>query len=65
MRTIRIDLPDHAGDEQVAGLAHALWAVVATTGLAAESTITVDERLTDSQLNAAFDTAAEHYPWGP
>ncbi|GAA1291040.1 hypothetical protein GCM10009634_43030 [Saccharothrix xinjiangensis] len=57
-------LPADLTNREYAALTHAVWGLLNATGLAGDSAVRPDDRISDAELNAAFDDDVATYPWG-
>jgi hypothetical protein len=64
-RRLEVLLPDDLTNREYASIAHATWAMLSAVGLGEVSSLRTDDRITDVEMNRAFDEDAEGYPWGP
>lgn len=58
-------LPADLPNTTYAALAQVVWSVLSAAGLGDDSSLRPDEKITDEELNAAFDKGMEGYPWEP
>ncbi|MFT7835588.1 hypothetical protein Q5530_05505 [Saccharothrix sp. BKS2] len=65
MRRLEVLLPADVTSREYAAVAHAVWAVLNAAGLGGDSALRPDEKITDAELNAAFDEDVAGYPWAP
>lgn len=64
-RRLEVLLPSDLSTRKYAAVACAVWAVLNAAGLAGDSSLRPDKRISDAELNAAFDTDVRSYPWSP
>ncbi|WP_410575753.1 hypothetical protein [Amycolatopsis sp. cmx-4-61] len=63
-REFRVLLPFDVPSSRYAAIVHAVAAVLDAADVALESSIFVDGRARDEEMNAAFDRFSALYPWG-
>ena len=63
-RELQIRLPGDLPNDRYASITHAVFSVLDAAGVAEDSAILVDERVTDAELNESFDRHNARYPWG-
>lgn len=63
-REFVVKLPRSLPNDRYAAITHAVFSVLDVAGVASMSSVVPDRLATDSDLNAAFDSHAEQYPWG-
>jgi hypothetical protein len=65
IRQVTIVLPDDLPNSTYANLVRGLQGLLHATKLGPRTTIHPDPHITDEELNAAFNHAAEYDPWAP
>jgi hypothetical protein len=63
-RAVLVKLPPDVSTERYAAITHAIFSVLDAAGVARSSSVVNDRMASDAELNAAFDSYSEHYPWG-
>jgi hypothetical protein len=64
-RCIEVRLPADLTNVEYAAVLHAMWSVLNVAGIGDVSSLWPDGRVTDAELNDAFDEDILSYPWSP
>lgn len=64
-RRLEVRLPADLSNARYAAVVQAVWSVLNVAGLGETSSLRPDDRVTDVELNAAFDGDTASYPWAP
>ncbi|WP_461123178.1 hypothetical protein [Saccharothrix stipae] len=64
-RRLEVLLPADVTTREYSVVLCGVWALLNAAGLAEDSALRPDDRITDAELNARFDADVEGYPWGP
>ncbi|ATE52098.1 hypothetical protein [Actinosynnema pretiosum] len=62
-RRLEVLLPDDLTNREYAAVAHATWALLSAVGIGEDSSLRTDDKITDAEMNSAFDADAAGYPW--
>ena len=62
-RRLEVRLPAGLSNARYAAVVQAVWSVLNVAGLGEMSSLRPDDRVTDTELNDAFDEDTASYPW--